>query len=220
MIWKEPTVYPPLAKEIIESVGATKAGLTMQFSGEKENTAAALRQVDLALGEQRQALISYYRHIRTHPPTLKHPRERFSYSEKVEIKPELEFWRSLYTCTKSTMKSVLETPLALQGIEKEEAVETKNEEDDVLFEKLKNYRFEDAIEDLRKGLPFSLVGYENFLPKSHTIPHSRLFQISGNSPADLLLDKPDLYNLVLNDEDKYIYEVNLSPLISHICSPL
>ena len=200
---------PPLAKEIIESVGATKAGLTVQFSG-----GPYLRHVGLAIGELRQAIISYCRHRRTypprrtHPPTPKHPHERFSYSEEMEIKPELEFWRYLYTCTKSYIISRLE------------AVETQ--EDD-LSEKLKNYQFEDAIKAIRDALPSSQVGYENFLPRSHTIPHSLLFQISDNPRTDFILydsilDNSGLYKWVLNDEDEYIYEVNLSPFVSHICS--
>ena len=197
---------PPLARKIIESVGAMNAGLTVQFSSIKERT--YLRQADLAIGDQRQAIISYFRHRHLYPPTPKHPHERFGYSEEVEIKPELEFWRSLYTCTKRYISSRLE------------AVEAQ---EDSLSEKLKNYQFEDAVKDIRDALPSSQVDYENFLPKSHIIYNSLLFQISDNFLTDSILygsilDNSGLYNWVLNDEDEYIYEVNLSPFVSHICS--
>lgn len=197
---------PPLARKIIESVGAMNAGLTVQFSSIKERTYP--RQVDLAIGDQRQAIISYFRHRHLYPPPPKHSHERFSYSEEVEIKPELEFWRYLYTCTKRYISSRLE------------AVEAQ---EDSFSEKLKNYQFEDAVKDIRDALPSSQVDYENFLPKSHTIYNSLLFQISDNFLTDSILydsilDNSGLYNWVLNDEDEYIYEVNLSPFVSHICS--
>ena len=211
---------PLLAQKIIESVGATKAGLTVQFSSAKGS------RVDLAIGEQRQAIISYFRH--RHPPTLKHPRERFSYSEEAKIKPELKFWHSLYTCTKSYITSHLDDLSLIQRLGKEDAAETRSSEKeeetrgDDFFEKLKNYQFEDAIKDIREALPRSQVDYENFLPKNHTISRSRLFQISDNFSTDwvlndFILNKSGLYNWVLNDEDEYIYEVNLSPFVSHIC---
>ena len=213
---KETKTLPPLAQKIVESVGAANAGLTVQFSSEKEST--YLRRVDLAIGEQREAIISYFRHRH------QHPHERFSYSEEVEIKSELEFWRSLYTCTKSYIKSRLDALLLLQKLGKEEAVEPwssekeeETEEGD-LFERLKNYQFEEAIKDIRKGLPFSQVNYENFLPKDHTIHHSWLFQIFDDSPGDFILEKSGLYNYILKDKDECVYEVDMSPFVSHICS--
>ena len=213
---KETKTLPPLAQKIVESVGAANAGLTVQFSSEKEST--YLRRVDLAIGDQREAIISYFRHRHQHPPTSKHPRERFSYSEEMEIKPELEFWRSFYSHAKSYIRSRLEDSLLIQRLGKE----GEAKEDD-FFEKLKNYQFEDAVKDIRDALPSSQVDYENFLPKSHTIYNSLLFQISDNFLTDSILydsilDNSGLYNWVLNDEDEYIYEVNLSPFVSHICS--
>ena len=192
---EETKTLPPLARKIIESVGAANAGLTVQFSSEKEST--YLRRVDLAIGEQREAIISYFRHRH------QHPHERFSYSEEVEIKSELEFWRYFNECTRRYILSHRDTfPLPF-------------------LEKLNSYQFEDVMKDIREALPFSQINYENFLPKSHTIPHSRLFQISDDPINDSILERSGLFNYVLDASrggDEYICEVNLSPFVSHICS--
>ena len=196
-------LLPPLAREIIERIGTTNAGLAVRFSSLKER-GVYLRHVDLAIGERGQAIISYFRHVRLHPSTLKHPSERFSYSEEVGIKPELEFWRCLHTCTQRYIITRRDSfPLPF-------------------IEKLNNYQFEDAIKDIGEALPFSQVDYENFLPKSHLIPHSCLFQIFDDPTVDSILDKSGLYNYILDDsgdEDEYVFEVNMSPFVSHICSP-
>ena len=54
---EETDALPPLARKIIESVSVTKAGLTVQFSSDKNRP---LRRIDLATGDHRQAIISYH----------------------------------------------------------------------------------------------------------------------------------------------------------------
>ena len=197
---------PLLAQKIIESVGATKAGLTVRFSSVKGRT--YLRHVDLAIGEQ-----------------LKHPFERFSYSEEVEIKPERDLWRYLYICTKSYITSHLDDLSLIQRLREEDAAETRSSEKeeetrgDDFFEKLKDYQFEDAIKDIKEALPHSQVDYENFLPKNHTICRSRLFQIFNDPIVDFILDKSGLYECILDDSGDDMYTVNMSPFVSHVCSP-
>ena len=58
------SLLPELAQKIVESASVTKAGLTVQFSSDEKGYAATPRNVDLAVGDQKQAVISYlsYRH--------------------------------------------------------------------------------------------------------------------------------------------------------------
>ena len=53
---------PELVQKIVESASVTKAGLTVQFSSDEEGYAATPRNVDLAVGDQKQAVISYLSH--------------------------------------------------------------------------------------------------------------------------------------------------------------
>ena len=55
---------PEWAQKIVESASVTKAGLTVQFSSDEEGHATPPRNVDLAVGDQKQAVISYlpYKH--------------------------------------------------------------------------------------------------------------------------------------------------------------
>ena len=55
---------PELVQKIVESASVTKAGLTVQFSSDEEGHATTPRNVDLAVGDQKQAVISFlpYKH--------------------------------------------------------------------------------------------------------------------------------------------------------------
>ena len=65
---------PELAQKIIESVSATKAGLTVQFSNDKNRP---LRRIDLATGDHQQAIISYHP-ARLYMQSRRRPSERIA----------------------------------------------------------------------------------------------------------------------------------------------
>ncbi len=71
---EETDALPPLARKIIESVSVTKAGLTVQFSSDKNRP---LRRIDLATGDHRQAIISYHP-ARPYMQSRRRPTERIA----------------------------------------------------------------------------------------------------------------------------------------------
>lgn len=243
-------LLPELAQKIVESASVTKAGLTVQFSSDEEGRAATPRNVDLSVGDQKQAVISYlsYRHylsrlelekfivladkfialskewialkeedkdeeannIRTKMGEVQKQLEkqdkiykRYSDLEEVTIKPELEFWRYWWSCTKSYIREKLDHEAVWLYGTKEGEGNTDDKDD--FFEKLENYQFEDAVRDLGNALRGSTADYRNFLPEGHDIP-------SIGCPFQV----PYFYSLAPKDE--YIDGLDISPFTRHVCS--
>ena len=214
---------PILMQTILEHANSEKAGISIQFSGEKER--AYPRHVGLAIGEQRQAIISCFRHRRLHPPTQKHPRERFSYQDEVEINPSLEFWRHWYTGTKDYIENF--DPVAALLDESDEIeierglddIQKKSddiEEKQAYLEKLRKYQFEDAIKDLMANMRRNVFDatYRNFLPE-------KVGKLADNSegPFDSrrsILDwgRKEEYNGMYNEVDGY----DISRFVEPVCS--
>ena len=71
---EETDALPPLVREVIKSVSVTNAGLTVQFSSKEKRL---LRRIDLATGDQRQAIISYHP-ARRYRQSLRRPTERIA----------------------------------------------------------------------------------------------------------------------------------------------
>ena len=65
---------PSLVRKVIEGVSVTNAGLTVQFSSKEKRP---LQRIDLAAGDQRQAIISYHP-ARLYRQSLKRPTERIA----------------------------------------------------------------------------------------------------------------------------------------------
>ncbi len=74
---KETKALPSLARQIIERASVTNAGLTVQFSSNKKRP---LQRIDLATGDQRQAVISYHP-ARRYRQSLRQPTERIAVLE-------------------------------------------------------------------------------------------------------------------------------------------
>ena len=244
------SLRPELAQKIVESASVTKAGLTVQFSSDEEGYAATPRNVDLAVGDQKQAVISYlsYRHylsrlasekfsaltdkfialtkewialkeedkdeeannIRTKMGEVQKQSEkqykiykRYSDLEEVTIKPESEFWRYWWSCTKSYIREKLDHEAVWLYGTKEGEGNTDDKDD--FFEKLGNYRFEDAVRDLGNALRSSTADYQNFLPNGHDITSvSCPFQVS--------------YFYSLYPKGEYVDGLDISPFTLHVCS--
>ena len=243
-------LLPELAQKIVESASVTKAGLTVQFSSDEEGDAATPRNVDLAVGDQKQAVISYlsYRHylsrlaleefaaltdkfialskewialkeedkdaeannIKTRIGEVQKQLEKQGeiYErdldlEEVTIKPESEFWRYWWRCTKSYIREKLDHEAVwLYGSKEGEG---NTDEKDDFFEKLENYPFEEAIRNLGNALRSSTADYQNFLPKGHDITRVACpFQVS--------------YFYSLHPKDEYIDGLDISPFTRHVCS--
>ena len=212
---------PILIRSILECANSEKAGISIQFSGEKER--AYPRHVDLAIGEQRQAIISCFRHRRLHPPTLKRPRERFSYSDEVEINPDLEFWRHWYTGTKDYIEKF--DPIAALdefaeviegGLDDIQEKPNDIAEKQTYLEKLRKYQFEEAIKDLMANMERNKfdVTYRNFLPE-------RAYKLNDDSEGPFnsrrsILDweREEKYNGMYNEVDGY----DISRFIEPGCS--
>ncbi len=245
---------PELAQKIVESASVTKAGLTVQFSSDEEGHAATPRNVDLAVGDQKQAVISYlsYRHylsrlaferfialanklialseewialkgedkdkeannIKTKMGEVRKQLEkqdeickRYSDLEEVTIKPESEFWRHWWSCTKSYIREELDNDgVYPYGSDDKDGVSFDGGHERAnFFEKLENYQFEDAIGDLGNALRGSTADHRNFLPEGHDITSVACpFQVR--------------YFYSLHPKDEYIDGLDISPFTLHVCS--
>ena len=162
-----------LVQKILEHAGSKNADISIRLSSEKESNAAALHQIDIALGDERQALISCLAYKTRTRQLLEAVGSRTDISEEdreIEIKPELEFWYHWYNGTKDYMEGHCS-----RLINEDDPIFSPNDNvknlAQVCLEKLREYRFENAIDDLKSA---TIVGcedawfepqYKNFLPE-------------------------------------------------------
>ena len=152
----------PLMQKILGYAGSEKAGISIQFFSEKEGAAVSFDQADIAIGDEKQALISCLREDETYEIQIKF--------DNPANNSELEFWRHWYNGTKDYIElydphadmrafteslPVLETPApnALSAKEKEEK-QLEDTPKDLWAKEWRAYsekrrQLEDAIEDLR-----------------------------------------------------------------------
>ena len=265
---------PPLAQKIIKSMSVMNAGLTVQFSlvqeiiksadvkadlpvqffGDKERQATALRRIDLAIGDQKQTIISYFPYTRQFRYALSNrfldllkknkgeglgfdqPTKEFynrfldllknegeekviaafiqlkyeknlGWLEETKIKPELEFWHHWYGCTKDHIIDEMTSSgyeFYIHGYGGPYGSMCEPIEPDY-FETLGNYKFEDAIKDLREALwDNSTIPYENFLP--------------GDSDYDSATSPFDVEYFYSSPSYHSIHGLDISPFVSHVCS--
>ena len=117
----------------------------------------------------------------------------------------VDFWHHWHNCTKSYIRETIEERYVNRAdiyidLPAGETVDAQE-----LFEKLKDYTFEEAIEDLKGALYWTSVDYNTFLPESHKeIQKSCLFSFD--------------YSLSLDPVIEHINGLDISPFVLHVCS--
>ena len=224
----------PLVRKIIESVSATKAGLSVQFSGKEKRP---LQRIDLATGDQRQAIISYHpargqsledercnlvNRLHALSKETKNEEVEAVSSEEAQIIHNLELLVDREAIKKHGWEEVEVKPdseiwrhwwectksYIREELDGGEDVRLREYDDeDEFFEELEDYQFEDAIKDIgyASNSLRSTIVYKNFLPESH-----------DPEGIDSPFQVPYFYSL----HDEYIDGLDISPFTLHMCSTL
>ena len=218
-----------LTQKIIESAGATNAGLSVQFfTYDERSFAPVLQRIDITLGDQGEDVISYLPLNQTDEQKERIERirqEAFKEASEYSLRflahrflahaimpnPDSEFWRHWWKCAKSYIDEELDKADAEKRLypptERKEWKELGAElRYDHIYEALENYPFEDAMQDLEDALFYSYVDYKNFLPQSHkNIITESLFRVEY------------FYPYRGPSESGVADGLDISPFILHLC---
>ena len=198
-----------LTQEILKRAAATDAGLSVQFSCDKENHAVVPSQVHIATGDETLPTI-----ISCTPKRRQYDMDKDTYSQQgrfvasLEIARELKFWRYWCEAARSFIK------------EEEDVNKYLGLLDTSLYKNflhaLKADRFDDAIELLMEEVQFSEAFYENFLPYFYENVGVGLFEDSIFSPEEE--QKFPRLRLSTYDRPLLPQELDVFSIVLHVCS--
>ena len=198
-----------LTQEILKRAAATDAGLSVQFSCDKENHAVVPSQVHIATGDETLPTI-----ISCTPKRRQYDEDKDTNSQQgrfvasLEIDRELKFWRYWCAAARSFIK------------EEEDVNKYWGLLDTSLYKNflhaLKAGRFDDAIELLMEEVQFSQAFYENFLPYFYENVGVGLFEDTIPSPKE----EQKFPRLRLSTYDRPLLPQGLDvfSIVLHVCS--